>query len=908
MGQISSSVGLVSGIDFGSLIDQLMQIEARPQRLVQSRNAVLTSQQVAFKEINAKLLGLKLSADSLANTKTFNATTATSSDESVLTASTGTSTTAGTYDFTVDRLLSTQQMITRGFQDQDVTAMGAATLTFEFGLARLDSDMDLGQLNGAAGITRGKIRITDRSGTTEVVDLSKALRVSDVLDAINAATTIDVTASVVGDAFVIEDNTGLVAASLSVADVGGSGTTASLGLDAAAVGTTLTGTDVNTISGDTLLSTLNDGTGVRINSALADLQIVDDSGTYSVDLGSSTTIDDVIAAIDAATASNVTAAASGAGLTLTGTGNVTVTALNSSLAAYDLGIEGTGVGTLTGQRVIAALNSTLIKSLNGSYTGGADTKPQAGVININGGAGSNNVDLSTAQSVSDVIGLINAGGAGATAVLNAAGNGLVVTDDAGVVMTITDNSGNLASFLNVDGASDADGVTDSGNLQLGYITTSTLLSSLNGGRGVARGKLTITDSDGDSATVDLSQGNETTIGDVLDEINSRGLNVTASVNANGDGILLTDIGAGGVAITVAEAGSTTASDLGLLGEAAAAGADLDGTFEKTVTIDAAATLDDVVTAINEAGIGVRATIINDGSVANPYRLSLMAATAGKAGQFVFDDGALSLEADTLSEARNTVVFYGSSDPANAIAISSATNTLNNVIPGATITLHSTSDSATRLIVSRDYDGIITAVENMVSGFNRVVETLDKYDTYNAETEERGLLLGDVTISRIRSAMFNRTIRADSDLTGQYKALSQLGVNVGSGTKLTFDSSKMRTALENDLDSVVQLFTLRETETDAVSGEITITAGGIGVDIAELLNRLTETSTGTLANRLSTIDKQLALNEKRIEQMDVLLEGKRQRLLAQFIAMEQAIAQLQSQGSSLAGLQSLSSYK
>ena len=62
-------------------------------------------------------------------------------------------------------------------------------------------------------------------------------------------------------------------------------------------------------------------------------------------------------------------------------------------------------------------------------------------------------------------------------------------------------------------------------------------------------------------------------------------------------------------------------------------------------------------------------------------------------------------------------------------------------------------------------------------------------------------------------------------------------------------------------------------------------------LPELLKALTDSRTGTLATRTSTLEDQLALNEKRIEDMDVLLEAKRQRLLAQFIAMEQAIAQL-----------------
>ena len=70
-------------------------------------------------------------------------------------------------------------------------------------------------------------------------------------------------------------------------------------------------------------------------------------------------------------------------------------------------------------------------------------------------------------------------------------------------------------------------------------------------------------------TFTIAQGNETTIGDVLQEINSRGLAVTATINATGDGILLTDTGGGPDLLTVAEVDNgTIAAGLGILGSAA----------------------------------------------------------------------------------------------------------------------------------------------------------------------------------------------------------------------------------------------------------------------------------------------------------------------------------------------------
>ena len=114
MGQITSGVGLISGINYADLIDQLLAIEARPKSIIEVRNATLSATQVAFQSVNAKLLAHKLSVSTLLNSSTFRNTSATSSDESVLTATSSKSATPGTYEFTVDQLVTTQQVISKG--------------------------------------------------------------------------------------------------------------------------------------------------------------------------------------------------------------------------------------------------------------------------------------------------------------------------------------------------------------------------------------------------------------------------------------------------------------------------------------------------------------------------------------------------------------------------------------------------------------------------------------------------------------------------------------------------------------------------------------------------------------------------------------------------------------------------
>ncbi|MBL4698276.1 MAG: hypothetical protein JKX70_05520, partial [Phycisphaerales bacterium] len=254
MGGITTGIGLFSGIDTASLIDQLIASQSRPQILAQQRIIQLQSQQAAFLDINSRLNAFKTAAASFRVNDIFSSRSISSSDDTVLTASATSSAVPGSYNFIIDRLVTTQQLLTRGFSDLDSTAIGLDALTFESQAARLDADTALADLNNGNGITRGTITI---NGTD--VDLSRAGTVQEVLDAISEVS--GVSARVENDKFVI-DGLG------TITEETGAGILASLGLSGSIVSNTLTGTTVYGINGNTPLQSLNDGRGVAIRQAL----------------------------------------------------------------------------------------------------------------------------------------------------------------------------------------------------------------------------------------------------------------------------------------------------------------------------------------------------------------------------------------------------------------------------------------------------------------------------------------------------------------------------------------------------------------------------------------------------------------------------------------------------------------
>lgn len=174
------------------------------------------------------------------------------------------------------------------------------------------------------------------------------------------------------------------------------------------------------------------------------------------------------------------------------------------------------------------------------------------------------------------------------------------------------------------------------------IDGNTLLSDLNKGQGVSAGSFTITDGEGNTATVTITSG--MTIDDVNSAISSSLSNIIASVNSSSTGILITDNSSSPTQnLVIADTGTgTTASELGIIGnvdgDISGLGLDpsmttstslslmdegsgltltsisiINGTASGTVSFSSASTVDDVINAINSSGFNVTAAINSTGN-------------------------------------------------------------------------------------------------------------------------------------------------------------------------------------------------------------------------------------------------------------------------------------------------------
>ena len=113
--------GISSGIDTTSIVEGLLSIQKQQVDRLNSRIAGITEKQTAFKSVEAGLLSLRGSLSRLSRVRdnVFDARSATSSDDTILSAAATSGAPSGIYSLQVNSLAQAHQITSQGYADSD---------------------------------------------------------------------------------------------------------------------------------------------------------------------------------------------------------------------------------------------------------------------------------------------------------------------------------------------------------------------------------------------------------------------------------------------------------------------------------------------------------------------------------------------------------------------------------------------------------------------------------------------------------------------------------------------------------------------------------------------------------------------------------------------------------------------
>jgi flagellar hook-associated protein 2 len=363
----------------------------------------------------------------------------------------------------------------------------------------------------------------------------------------------------------------------------------------------------------------------------------------------------------------------------------------------------------------------------------------------------------------------------------------------------------------------------------------------------------------------------------------------------------------------------------------------------TITAKKNETLNTLINRVNSSNAGVKMSY-------SPFldKFTINAKETGLSGNniTVTDNGSGFVSATRLNLVDNKLT--GGKDASFTLDGKTSTSKSNTfTIDGVTYTLKGKTGASTTITLEQDTDGIYNLIKGFVDKYNEIISTIN--NEYNekrnrdyppltdAQKEEmtendiklweekakagmlyRDSILGNIT-NDMRRAMYDSiyTTSGDSNTKLSYN-LASIGITTGSYQdmgKLIIDENKLKEAIKNSPEQVIQLFTQESDvayspDLTAVQRKERYEENGIIYrlyDIIENNIRTTRDSSGKkgillekagiagdLTDTNNLMNTAIAEKDSLIDTLLVKLQEKEERYYQKFAAMEEALSRMNSQ--------------
>lgn len=301
----------------------------------------------------------------------------------------------------------------------------------------------------------------------------------------------------------------------------------------------------------------------------------------------------------------------------------------------------------------------------------------------------------------------------------------------------------------------------------------------------------------------------------------------------------------------------------------------------SVTVDTA-TPQGVVDAINSAGLGLEANLVNTGADSDPYTITVRGAE-GADNAFTVASGSMDLSFGTqLSTAEDASLTV------NGITVARESNSINDVIDGVTLSLQSETTTGQSLSVTTDTDAAKAAIENLVSVYNDVFAVFKSLRNNEGSTDDElvGSLSSDSPFRGILNQVRGMVTGLSSTPSGDVDSFSALGVSITREGSLEIDSARLDERLSNNFDDVVTALTGDQEAQSEFSQTNAGLAGDASKELAAMLR-----STGIISRVEVSGNDQISEYETRLEDLDARMALLMDRYTKQFSAMQSIVDQM-----------------
>lgn len=306
----------------------------------------------------------------------------------------------------------------------------------------------------------------------------------------------------------------------------------------------------------------------------------------------------------------------------------------------------------------------------------------------------------------------------------------------------------------------------------------------------------------------------------------------------------------------------------------------------------------VVEAINtKSGVtGVEARLVSTGDPVNPYTILLTGSDGAASAFSVAQPGTeaavpgLGFSTMLQSASNANVVIDG-------LAISRASNTIDDAIPGVRLELVAPTASAGTISLSRDTAPVKTKIEALTKAYNEFQEFLDTMGNPKSTDEEYGGILATDTLLRYARDQARSLVTATSNTPGPVvSALRDIGITLDREGRLQTDSVKLDVSLKGRFEEIAAVLS-GNTENASLADESTKL--GIAGEALRKLEKLMATE-GPILSRSKSAESLVTSTQEELSELQERMDGVYERYLKQLSAMDSVVSQMNSLRDSLSG--------
>ncbi len=312
----------------------------------------------------------------------------------------------------------------------------------------------------------------------------------------------------------------------------------------------------------------------------------------------------------------------------------------------------------------------------------------------------------------------------------------------------------------------------------------------------------------------------------------------------------------------------------------------------------AATLSGLSAAINNAAVGVTASVLTNAD--GTQRLSLVSQTHGSAGEITIADSSNNPAspttlADSTTPDKNAGLGLATIQKGldatmtvdGVTGITSASNTVANAIPGVTFQLLSTGSTGSgstpetvQVIIANDTSSIETAINTFVTDYNTVIKAINGQEGKDSSGNPEPLS-GSPVLAQLQQSLLSAI--SSSFGSNSINSLISLGItaNPSADGTVSLNADTLNNALNNNFNQVLSLFQ----DTGSLGFALTNTLNGLGNNSA---------AGGAISLALKEDSSEESMLNDNISKQETLIATQKTRLTTQLNMANQILQSIPQQ--------------